>query len=62
VTPDQIVAFVESQITGFAPDCVFLSCTNWRAIEAIQPLKKRLGIPIVSSNQAAIDLVLQSHL
>jgi maleate isomerase len=60
VTPDEIVAFVESQIAGFAPDCVFLSCTNWRAIEAIEPLKKKLDIPVVSSNQSTIDLVLQA--
>lgn len=57
VTPAEIVAFVESQIKGYAPDCVFLSCTNWRAIEAIEPLRRTLGIPIVSSNQAAIDAV-----
>ena len=59
VTPAQIVGFVESQIKGCAPDCIFLSCTNWRAIEAIEPLQRRLGIPIVSSNQAAIDVVRQ---
>jgi maleate isomerase len=59
VTPAEIVSFVESQIEGCAPDCVFLSCTNWRAIEAIEPLHRALGIPIVSSNQAAIDMVRQ---
>jgi maleate isomerase len=57
VTPAAIISFVESQIEGCAPDCVFLSCTNWRAIEAIEPLQRTLGIPIVSSNQAAIDMV-----
>lgn len=60
VTPAEIVRFVESQIAGCAPDCVFLSCTNWRAIEAIEPLQSRLGIPIVSSNQAAINVVRQA--
>jgi maleate isomerase len=60
VTPDEIVAFVETQIAGCSPDCIFLSCTNWRAIEAIEPLQKKLGIPVVSSNQAAIDLVQQA--
>ena len=59
VTPVQIVAFVESRLAGSSPDCIFLSCTNWRAIEAIEPLHKKLGIPVVSSNQAAIDLVQQ---
>lgn len=60
VTPAEIVSFVESQMKGSAPDCVFLSCTNWRAIEAIEPLQKTLGIPIVSSNQAAIEIVRQA--
>ena len=60
VTPAEIVSFVESQIEGCAADCVFLSCTNWRAIEAIEPLQRRLGIPIVCSNQAAIDMVRQA--
>ena len=43
VTPAEIVAFVESQIAGCGPDCVFLSCTNWRAIEAIEPLQRNWG-------------------
>jgi maleate isomerase len=57
VTPGEIVDFVESQIEGSAPDCIFLSCTNWRAIEAIEPLHRKLGIPVISSNQAAIVAV-----
>jgi maleate isomerase len=57
VTPAEIHSFVESQIEGCAPDCVFLSCTNWRAIEVIEALQRKLEIPIVSSNQAAIDMV-----
>jgi maleate isomerase len=57
VTPAEIVNFVEAQLKGIAPDCVFLSCTNWRAIEAIQPLEAKLGIPVISSNQAAIEMV-----
>ena len=57
VTPAEIIEFVESQIGPSAPDCLFLSCTNWHAIDAIQPLNRKLGIPVVSSNQAAIDLV-----
>ncbi len=60
ITPAEIVRFVESQIAGCTPDCIFLSCTNWRAIEAIEPLQSRLGIPIVSSNQAAINVVRQA--
>lgn len=57
VTPQEIIRFVESQMAGIDPDCLFLSCTNWRAIEAIEPLKEKLGLPAISSNQAAIDAV-----
>jgi maleate isomerase len=44
-------------VEGCFPDCVFLSCTNWRSVEAIEPLQKKLGMPIVTSNQAAVDAV-----
>ncbi len=57
VTPAEIIRFVEDQIGGIAPDCVFLSCTNWRAIEAIPPLEAKFGIPVLSSNQAVIEAI-----
>lgn len=57
VTPQEIVRFVEDQTAGIAPDCVFLSCTNWRAIEAIPALEAKLGIPVLSSNQAVIEAI-----
>jgi maleate isomerase len=57
VTPAEIVSFVESQIAGISPDCIFLSCTNWRAVDAIEALRRKLSVPIVTSNQAAIDAV-----
>jgi len=60
VTPAEIVQFVESQLSGINPDCLFLSCTNWRAIEAIPALHAQLGISIITSNQAAIDIVSQT--
>jgi maleate isomerase len=60
VAPAEIISFVESQMEGCAPDCVFLSCTNWRAVEAIEPLRRRLGVPVISSNQAAIEMVRQT--
>jgi maleate isomerase len=55
VTPAEIVAFVQSHMAGITADCLFLSCTNWRALEAIELLQSKLGLPIVSSNQAAIE-------
>jgi maleate isomerase len=59
VPPSEIISFVESQIEECASDCVFLSCTNWRAIEALEPLQAKLRVPVVTSNQAAIDVVRQ---
>jgi maleate isomerase len=59
VTPAEIIRFVESQMEGTTADCIFLSCTNWRALEATEPLRQKLGIPVVSSNQAAMDAVLE---
>jgi maleate isomerase len=57
VPPDEIVRFVEASLRGSAADCVFLSCTNWQAVEAIPALSSRLGLPVVSSNQASIAAV-----
>jgi len=62
VTPAEIAKFVESQICASHPDCIFLSCTNWQAMEAIELLERKLGTPVISSNQAAIDMVRQSGL
>lgn len=35
-------------------DAVFVSCTNWRTFEAIEPLEADLGKPVVSSNQVTL--------
>ena len=60
VPPSEIIRFVVSQLDGVAPDCLFLSCTNWRAIETIDALRKKFGIPVITSNQSAIDAVRQA--
>lgn len=57
VSPAEIVAFAESQLDGLRPDALFLSCTNWRSVEALDILRSRLGIPVIASNQCAIDAV-----
>lgn len=57
VTPREIVAFVEPRAKEANPDCVFLSCTNWQAIAAIEELQQRLGVRVLTSNQSAIDTV-----
>jgi maleate isomerase len=39
-------------------DGVFISCTNWRTIEAVDALERDLGLPVVSSNLATAWLML----
>ena len=56
VTPEEIAAFVKSRISG-NPDCLLLSCTNWRALEALEFLQAELAIPVITSNQACIAAV-----
>ena len=35
-------------------DAIFLSCTNIRAIDAVDPLEARTGKPVITSNQATL--------
>lgn len=35
-------------------DAVFISCTNYRTFEAIEPLEADLDVPVVTSNQATL--------
>ena len=42
---------------GCDVDCIFLSCTNWQAIDAIARLEARFRLPVISSNQATIEAV-----
>ena len=55
VTPAEITDFVQTGMAGVSTDCVFLSCTNWRAIEAIPVLRSALGVPVLSSNQVTLE-------
>jgi maleate isomerase len=38
----------------FGAEAYFLSCTNIRAVEIIEPLEEDLQLPVISSNQAMI--------
>jgi maleate isomerase len=57
VEPDAIAGFVAGRLAGAGADLAFVSCTNFRAVEAIPHLRRRLGLPVVTSNQAAIEAV-----
>ena len=57
VAPDEIVSFVSKSMQGLKPDAVFLSYTNWRAVEAIDLLSEVLDLPVTTSNQVTLDSV-----
>lgn len=60
VTPEQIVEFAAGAVTDRAVDALFVSCTNLRAIAAVPALVDRFGVPVVTSNSATIDAVLET--
>ena len=39
-------------------DLLFASCTNFRAFDAREAIQAALGVPVVTSNQAALAAVL----
>jgi maleate isomerase len=55
VAPSEIVAFAERELSGCSFDLLFVSCTNFRAVEARAVLQQRFGVPVVTSNQATIE-------
>jgi len=46
-------------VTDTRNEAIFISCTNFRAIESIQPLEDETGKPVISSNQATLWYALQ---
>ncbi len=55
--PAEIVAFAVSVVDGHQPDGVFISCTNFRSLEARPALERELGLPVLTSNLAAIEAI-----
>jgi maleate cis-trans isomerase len=53
VTPDQIIAIAKA-LDSDAAEAVVISCTDYRATEAIPALEAALGKPVVTSNQATL--------
>jgi maleate isomerase len=55
----EILDLAERTLRGLAVDLAFVSCTNFPAVAALPELERRLGLPVVTSNQAAIAAVLR---
>jgi maleate isomerase len=58
VEPARIAAFAGECFDGSEIDVLFASCTNFRAFDAREQIEERLGVPVVTSNQAALEAVM----
>jgi maleate isomerase len=56
-TPEQIVEFARDRLRGQSFDCLFASCTNFRAVEALPLLEKAFGVPVVTSNSSVLEAI-----
>ncbi|MEM0472940.1 MAG: aspartate/glutamate racemase family protein [Sulfolobales archaeon] len=53
ISPYEVYRFARSLYREGA-EGLFISCTNLRTFEVIEPLERDLGIPVVTSNQASL--------
>ncbi|MBA2449424.1 MAG: aspartate/glutamate racemase family protein [Chloroflexi bacterium] len=60
VPPARILAFAEQQLADVSFDLLFISCTNFRGLDARPALRERFGVPVVTSNQATIGATLEA--
>jgi len=58
VDPKRIMALAVEHFDGADIDLLFASCTNFRALDARERIEQALGVPVVTSNSAALDAVL----
>jgi maleate isomerase len=59
VEPDRLVDFAAAELSDKSFDLIFVSCTNLRTAEAIDPLRERFDVPVVTSNGASMRAALK---
>jgi maleate isomerase len=59
VEPERIVDFALDCFRQSEIELLFASCTNWRALEAREQIEQELEVPVVTSNHAALEAVLE---
>jgi maleate isomerase len=60
VAPTRIAEFAEQSFGGQDIDLLFASCTNLRAMDAIDLIEAQLGVPAITSNLAALEGTLEA--
>jgi maleate isomerase len=58
-TPGDIVRFAKEKLESASFDTLFVSCTNFRALEAKKELEELFGVHVVTSNSSVIDAIMQ---
>lgn len=56
-TPEEIVDFAQKSRVPLEAEAFFISCTNFRAMEALPQLRQLFNLPIITSNQAIIEKI-----
>lgn len=59
-TPEDITAFARTVVAKQHVDGIFVSCTNFRGLEAIPMIESALRLPVVTSNSAAVEAILRT--
>lgn len=59
-TPTEIASCATDLIKRTSPDLLFISCTDFRGLEAAPVVENATGVPVVTSNSAVIAAVRES--
>jgi maleate isomerase len=60
VEPEEIVRFAQESLADLDIDLAFASCTNFRAMDALPSIEAALSVPVITSNQAALEAMLEA--
>lgn len=55
--PEEIAAFAAEKLANHSFDCVFISCTNFRGMEAALLLEQAFGCPVLTSNSVIVEAI-----
>jgi maleate isomerase len=60
VSPQEISRFALERLRGAPAQALFVACCTFRAYDARDALQTALGVPVVTSNQAALEAALRT--
>ena len=60
VSRQKIIKLAQDAVEGKQPDALFVSCTNFPAVDVLPELRSMFPFPVVSSNQAVLDRTIEA--